>query len=116
MKITHASLIFIVLRVLIHGGTTTSDNVTSYTTDTIQTTDGVFDFTSTATDNSTVTTNYTSTQRSLDDYPLWNAHLAILKYGTLVSSLPGIVTNLLTVSVSFNIKPFGSSEIYICVF
>ena len=116
MRITHATLIFLVLRVLLHGGTTTSDNVTNFTTDTIQTTDAVFDFAGTKTYNSTVTTNYTSTQRSLEDYPLWNAHLAILKYGTLVSSLPGIVTNSLTVSVSFNIKPFGSSEIYICVF
>jgi len=115
MRITHATLIFIVLRVLVHGGTTTSDNVTSYTTDTIQTTDGVLDFTGTATDNSTVTANYTSTQMSLEDYPLWNAVLALYKYGAFVSSLPGIVTNSLSVYVAFYIKPFGSSELYMCV-
>jgi len=115
MRITHATLIFLVLRVLVHGGTTTSDNVTSFTTDTIQTTDGVFDVTGTATDNSTVTTNYTSTLESLEDYPLWNAQWAILKYGTLASSLPGIVTNSLTVAVAFNIKPYGSSEMYMSV-
>jgi len=115
MRITHATLIFIVLRVLVHGDTTTSDNVTSYTTDTIQTTDGVFDFTGTKTYNSTVTANYTPTQKSLKDYPLWNARLVIFKYGHLASSLPGIVTNSLSVYVSFHIKPFGSSEMYMCV-
>ena len=77
------SLIFIVLRVLVDGGTTTSDNVTNYTTETIQTTDAVFDVTGTATDNSTVTANYTSTQNSLRDYPLWNARWVIFKYGHL---------------------------------
>jgi len=115
MKITHTTLIFLTLRVLVHGDTTTSDNVTSYTTDTIQTTDGVLDFTGTATYNSTVTANYTSTQGSPEDYPLWNAYLAILKYGPLATSLPGVVTNSLSVYVSFHIKPFGSSEMYMCV-
>jgi len=115
MRFTHTTLIFLVFRVLVNGGTTHSDNVTSYTTDTIQTTDGVFDFIGTATDNSTVTTNYTSTQMSLEDYHLWNAHLVVLKYGTLVSSLPGIVTNSLSVCVAFYIKPFGSSEMYTCM-
>jgi len=115
MRITHATLIFLGLRVLVHGGTTASDNVTNFTTDTIQTTDGVLDVIGTATDNSTVTTNYTSTQRSLDDYPLWNAHWVILKYGAFASSLPGIVTNSLSVYVAFHIKPFGSSEMYMCV-
>jgi len=108
MKIAHTSLIFLVLRVLVHGGTTTSDNVTSYTTDT------VFDVTGT-TYNSTVTTNYTSTQRSLEDYPLWNAQLVILRYGPFASSLPGIVTNSLTVYVASHTKPFGSSEMYMFV-
>jgi len=103
------------LQVLEDGGTTTSDNVTSFTTDTIQTTDGVLDFTGTATDNSTVTANYTSTQKSLKDYPLWNARFVILKYGHLASSLPGIVTNSLSVYVSCHIKPFGSSEMFMCV-
>jgi len=115
MRITHATLIFLVLRVLVQGGTTTSDNVTSFTTETIQTTDGVFDFTGTATYNSTVTTNYTSPYRSLEDYPLFNAQWAILEYGALASSLPGIVTNSLSVYVAFNIKPYGSTEMYMCV-
>jgi len=114
MKITHATLIFVMIRVFIHGGTTTSDNVANYTTDTIQTTDAVFDVTGT-TYNSTVTTNYTSTHGSTEDYPLWNAYLAILKYGPLATSLPGVVTNSLSVYVSFHIKPFGSSEMYMCV-
>ena len=56
------------IRVFVHGDTTTSDNVTSYASDTIQTTDAVFDVTGTATYNSTVTTNYTSTQGSPEDY------------------------------------------------
>jgi len=116
MRIAHATLILLVLRVLVNGGTTTSDNVTSYTTDTVQTTDAVFDFTGTTTYNSTVITNYTSNfMKSLEDYPFWNTIWILLKYGAFASSLPGIVTNSLSVYVSLFIKPFGSSEMYMCV-
>jgi len=46
---------------------------------------------------------------------LWNAYLAILKYGPLATSLPGVVTNSLSVYVSFHIKSFRSSEMYMFV-